>query len=226
VKRIIQVVLISFGLISLTALGAGAYLIKSSDLSKHQSAFTYEEITKINPALIIDRYTLVSEEIFSESTSRLVGIMVQNKVLIPTPFGMTINPEAPSVTLPVIIQSGGGFVSIGIQLSKTLNALREVGVKVHCYVAEAQSMAFYLMVTSCDKVIARRSVKLMQHKSAYGLAGYTPSTYLIDIEMARAESEALEINTNNWLELTRGDEDHIFNKEEIEKYGLVHEWVN
>jgi ATP-dependent protease ClpP protease subunit len=126
----------------------------------------------------------------------------------------------------MMIQSGGGYVSLGNDMIEALNSLREAGVKVNCYVGEAQSMAFAIMVLTCDKVIAKKGSTLMQHRVSYGSAGYTPSTYQSDIELSRRESQSLGVKYDEWHNLVRGSEDHIFTKEEIEKYKLVDEWMD
>ena len=87
-------------------------------------------------------------------------------------------------------------------------------------------MAFYIMVTSCDKVIAKKDVILMQHRVTYGGTETTPSTYLSDIQLSYAEASRLGIDPIEWRGLTRGSKDKVFSKEEVEKYNLVHEWVN
>jgi len=225
VVRFIRTFLSVFALGLALAL-VGLLIMKSRQLTKHQSTYTYEQVAKINPALIIDKYTLTSPDVFKESVGRMVEFLIKRGAVVPTAFGMeVVTQEASSLVIPIIIQSGGGYVSVGMQLSQMIIPFKQSGSKVHCHVSEAQSMAFYLMVTLCDRVIAKKSVKLMQHRSSYGSKGFTPSTYLTDIEMARGESQALKVSIDSWMELTRGEEDHVFTLEEIERYGLVHEWV-
>lgn len=192
-----------------------------------KSAFTHEEVAKINPVMIIDKYTLSSEEHFKDWDLDVTERLVNIGAMYYSESGLQVTQGLQGYSIPVIIQSGGGLVKLGLKLERSINALRNLsGLKVHCYVGEAQSMAFYLMVTMCDKVIAKRSARLMQHRVSYGPAGVTPSTYLSDIELSRKESIALGVKYDEWHNLARGPEDHVFNLLEIEKYKLVDEWID
>lgn len=194
----------------------------------HKSAFTHDEIAKINPVLIVDKYTFLHADNQAQEMRSALSRMVEMGIVIMTPFGPVVNPDLKqgNYSIPVIIQSGGGLVSLGMELIGALNSLREAGVKVNCYVGEAQSMAFALMVIICDKVIAKKSARLMQHRVSYGTQGTTPHTFQSDIELSRLEAESLGVNYDEWHNLARGPEDHVFTKEEIEKYKLVDEWID
>ena len=194
--------------------------------TRSESAFTHNEVARINPVMVVDSYTLISTSNFNGSMSYSVGQLIARGVLVETPFGFAINEDLHSRSMAVIIQSGGGRVDLGYQLVDSLKPLREAGIKIDCYVGEAQSMAFYIMVTACDRVIAKKSATLMQHRVSYGLSGVTPATYLMDIELSRVESAILEVSYDEWHNLVRGEEDHVFTPEEIKKYKLVDEWID
>lgn len=193
--------------------------------SKLKSGFTHEEVREIDPVLIVDSVTLINPESTGRQLERMLHSLIKKQVIVNTYLGPMYNVQLTRTPLNVIIQSGGGKVILGLEVENALKMIRSQGFKVHCYVAEAQSMAFYLMVTSCDKVYAKLGTRLMQHRSAYGSRNFTPSTYQIDLDMAEAESKALGVNFNEWLNLTRGEKDHVFTPEEIEKYKLVDGWI-
>jgi ATP-dependent protease ClpP protease subunit len=193
---------------------------------KIQSAFTHDEVGYINPLMIIDRYTLMSEGNFQISVNYTVEALIKRGFLIPTPFGLVTNPDLKGKIIPVIIQSGGGQVALGMQLVEMIKSLKQVGAKVECHVGEAQSMAFFIMVTVCDKVVAKKDATLMQHRVSYGGSTTTPATYLMDVELSKAEAEALGVDSSEWQNLVRGPQDHVFTPEEIQKYKLVDEWVD
>lgn len=216
--RFIGVIIFGLGIV------LGVRLLTSPE--PHESAFTHDEVAKINPVMIIDTYSLVHPENFQATMSDSFNRLSSIGVLVMTPFGPAVNPSLSGYKLNIIIQSGGGMVALGRELEDAINSLRSKGLKVQCYVGEAQSMAFYLMVTICDKVIAKRSARLMQHRVSYGLAGTTPSTYQSDVELSRKEAIALGVKYDEWHNLARGPEDHVFNLLEIEKYKLVDEWID
>lgn len=210
------------GIVAIVSLGV---ILKTSP-KPPQSAFTHDEVAKINPVLIIHGGTLVDRGLFTESMSDMVSRLGLRGVLLPTPFGPAINPGVKDYALPIIIQSGGGYVSLGNELVNFMQALRESGIKLNCYVGEAQSMAFHIMTVMCDKVIAKRSARLMQHRTHCGKGCSTPTTYQTDIELSRKEAYALGVKYDEWHNLVRGPEDHVFNLLEIEKYKLVDEWMD
>lgn len=193
--------------------------------SKLKSGFTHEEVRKIHPVLIVDSVTLANPELTQHQLEKMLQNLMGKQVIVNTYLGPMYNTQLTHLPLNVIIQSGGGMVSLGLEVENILKMVRSQGFKIHCYVAEAQSMAFYLMVTSCDKVYAKVGTRLMQHRSAYGSRNFTPNTYQIDLDMAEAESEALGVDFNEWMKLTRGEKDHVFTLEEIKKYQLVDGWI-
>jgi hypothetical protein len=190
------------------------------------SDFSHSEILEINPAIVIDNYTLFNDNTPYE-LKRLQDELVNRGILVRHPmFGIFINPDKIGQSFNMIIQSPGGLVVQGMGLYEVLKSISTAGIRINCYVSEAQSMAFFIMATSCSKVVAKKNVLLMQHRSGYGANGKTPSTYKTDIIMATLESAHLGTDFKNWLKLTRTEEDHVFTEEEIKKYKLVDEWVD
>lgn len=193
-----------------------------------QSAYTHQEVRQINPVMVIDRVSLTDVGNFKDTMQGAVTAMVKRGILMQTPFGLVYNPSlgGSNYSVNVIIQSGGGFVNLGYEALGFLNEMRKNGLKINCHVAEAQSMAFTIMVLGCDKVIAKKTATIMQHRTSYGGGNVTPSTFNQDIEIAEAEALRLGVKYDEWLALTKGKEDHVFTKEEIEKYKLVDEWID
>ena len=191
------------------------------------SDFSYEEIEKIDPVIALGYYTLISDDVFPLHIMELKANLIRKNVLVSNPvYGEFINPEKIGESVNIIIQSPGGKVDIGAQLIMILNSLRSAGIKVNCYVSEAQSMAFSVMVTSCDKIIAKKDVILMQHRISYGKGKTTVDTFVSDIKLAYAEADALEIDRKEWLSITKTKEDKVFSYDEIIKYKLVDEWID
>jgi ATP-dependent protease ClpP protease subunit len=223
-KVLFRVLYRSLVLIGLVAL-ASLYFNKGD--KAHQSAFTHSEIAKIKPFLIIDKYSLGDTESYTGTMQEAMKQLFDKGVMVNTLFGPSINTSLRGRSISLIIQSGGGLVVLGKDMAVALNSLRQNGIKLNCYVGEAQSMAFYLMVTSCDKVIAKKSATIMMHKTSYGSSGYTPATYKMDLDLSKDEAAVLGVDPTMWLNLTRGTkEDHVFTKEEIKKYKLVDEWID
>lgn len=185
-----------------------------------QSTISYETIQQINPDLIIDDYTLMSEELTAEALSELSFRIQHKRWFINTNMGLLINPNPK--TLNVLIESGGGISSLSSVIIQNLNQLRRMGVKVNCYIDKAMSAAFYLAMVACDSRIALKGVSLMQHRSYYGSGTYTAATANLDLSMAIQEARALDVDLNDWLALTRTGVDKHFNIKEMVDYKLIH----
>jgi ATP-dependent protease ClpP protease subunit len=191
------------------------------------SDFSYEEIEKIDPIIAVGYYSLIGDSTFPSHIMELKASLIRKSILVSHPvYGEFINPEKIGESVNIIIQSPGGKVDIGAQLIMILNSLRSAGIKVNCYVSEAQSMAFSVMVTSCDKIVAKKDVILMQHRISYGKGKTTVDTFVSDIKLAYAEADALEIDRKEWLSITKTKEDKVFSYDEIIKYKLVDEWID
>lgn len=192
---------------------------------KLESKFTHEEVEKIHPYFIMDAFLLTSSSNLAPEVKVMVERLISEGYAIPTSYGLVMLPEAKGLKLPIIIQSGGGLVELGNQLKGLFKYLKSKGVYFDCYVGEAQSMAFNIMLTVCDKVTAKRDTILMQHRVKYGDLGTTPATYREDISMSKEEASVLNLDYKEWNSLVRGPKDHVFSLEEIQKYNLVDEWI-
>jgi len=190
-----------------------------------ESKFTHEEVEQIRPYFILDAALLMSPASASSESKYLVERLVSEGYAIPTPYGLVALPQARGVKIPIIIQSGGGLVGLGNQLKGLFKYLKSQGLYFDCYVGEAQSMAFNIMLTVCDKVTAKKDAVLMQHRVKYGDLGTTPTTYRDDISLSKEEASVLGIHYKDWNDLARGPKDHVFTLEEIKKYKLVDEWI-
>lgn len=197
--------------------------------SPTKSMYSHAEIMKIQPDLIVDEYALVNPDVYAEEIVSFNQKLISKGILLMTPFGYAVNPsvDRANTQVEVIIQSPGGSVGMGLSLIGLLDTIRQGGVSVICHVGEAQSMAFSILVLGCDKVIAKKVAVLMQHRTSYYGLGATPSTYVLDLELVKLESDALGVSFAEWYNLTRRESsDHIFTRAEIDKYKLVDEWVD
>lgn len=190
-----------------------------------KSAFTHEEIKRINPVFILSQGVLMNPEFMAEAVQEMLRNLELKGMMVQTPFGPMLNPQVRGYAIPIIIQSPGGRVKLGNDLKNLLRSMKNEGLLIHCYVGEAQSMAFNIMVTMCDKVIAKRSARIMQHRTHCGKDCSTASTVYSDVKLTQEEAQALNVSYDEWLKVARGEEDHVFTPEEIEKYKLVDEWM-
>jgi ATP-dependent protease ClpP protease subunit len=207
---------------------AGAVLVRNAVTPEPlKSGFTHAQVVKIDPVAVIDRYTLLHKDAASGFVQDLMQNLAKKGVVSIHPlFGAFVNEDKVGQPINIIIQSWGGDVSLGRGIHSVLFGLRKAGVFINCYVSEAQSMAFYIMLTTCDNVIATRNVVLMQHRVHYNGNGHSPATYLTDVEMAREEAASLNYDLHKWLLLTRGSEnDHVFSKKEYESMGIINSYV-
>jgi hypothetical protein len=212
-------------LVAAVLLYNGYLLYQSFNSSPITSKFSHKELEEIDPVLIVDYRTLVDQASFSGAVSAMLTNLVDRGILLAGPYGTTVNPNVAGYSIPIIIESSGGYVSLGNQLKSLLKPMRDNGLLINCYVAEAKSMAFNIVVTSCDKVIAKSDAVFMQHRTHCGMNCSTASTVHSDVKLAKEEAKALGIKYADWLSLTRGEDDKIFSKEEIKKYKLVDEWM-
>lgn len=217
--------LIKYLLILVATAGILATFKHQQSSYRLESKFTHEEVEQIRPYFILDAALLMSPASASSESKYLVERLVSEGYAIPTPYGLVVLPQARGVKIPIIIQSGGGLVGLGNQLKGLFKYLKSQGLYFDCYVGEAQSMAFNIMLTVCDKVTAKKDAVLMQHRVKYGDLGTTPTTYRDDISLSKEEASVLGIHYKDWNDLVRGPKDHVFTLEEIKKYRLVDEWI-
>lgn len=192
---------------------------------KSESKFTHEEVEQIQPYFILDTVTLMSPLGTASETKLMIGRLISEGYAVSTPRGLVVLPGARGLKVPIIIQSSGGQVNLGNQLKGLFKYLKSNGLYFDCYVGEAQSMAFNIMLTVCDKVTAKKDAILMQHRVKYIGVGTTPVTYRDDVAMSKEEASVLGLDYRDWNDLVRGPKDHVFTLEEIKKYKLVDEWI-
>lgn len=212
-------------LILVALAGIMTFLHHKQSSYKLESKFTHDEVDKIQPYFILDSQLLVSPDNVSAEIELMVERLIREGYVVPTPYGLVALPRARGLKIPIIIQSSGGYIESGNKIKGLFKYLKSNGLYFDCYVGEAQSMAFNIMLTVCDKVTAKKSAVLMQHRTKYGNLGTTPTTYRDDISMSKEEASVLGIHYKDWNDLARGSKDHVFTLEEIKKYKLVDEWI-
>ena len=128
----------------------------------------------------------------------------------------------------ILIDSYGGYVSTMYQIESLLNMYRGVGqFNFTCYVANAISAAFYLMVRVCDRTILIRGAEIAQHPVHVGREMSTASTLLITKDMSDAEAASLNQEENFWFSLTRKvGKLKYFSVDELFKYNIIDEVYN
>jgi len=178
----------------------------TSDVEKNNQ-FSYSDIQKIAPHVIIDDATLISEEGISTFISqiRLSSLFIQNK-------------------LKVVIESNGGVIKIADVVYNSINQFIDSGVYVECHVTKASSVAFTLMTTLCSNTIVYGDFIIMSHPSYVDTIGSTVNSKIIDMILVKKESQALGIDFQKWLSISRLEEDKYYTKEELIKYNISTEF--
>ncbi len=191
-----------------------------------RSTISYEVLQSIENPIILDHTSLLFEESYRELVTSITDHLTKNQVIAVHPlYGVLTNPKKKGFNVNLVIESDGGYSDLALNFITNFNSIKKAaGIKVTCYVNTAQSSAFTVMVSVCDKKIAIGELTLMQHKAYYRSLGYTSGTMITDMQLARIESKALGVNFDEWLKLTRSSyEDHVFTKKEIVKYKLIDE---
>lgn len=154
--------------------------------------------------------------------SALVSKMVDDKLMIPTPFGLTWSADVFKKEYTLLIDSKGGRVDILFQLLSEFEEFQKRGISFKCYIANSQSAAFTFMVSVCSKGILLRGGTVMQHFAYTRLNGVSNTAYMLSRKMAMIESKALLVPFKEWFDLTRlENDDKIFTVEELKKYGII-----
>ena len=154
--------------------------------------------------------------------SSLISKMVDDKLMIPTPFGMTWSADVFKKEYTLLIDSKGGRVDILFRLLKDFEEFQKRGISFKCYIANSQSAAFTFMVNVCSKGILLRGGTVMQHFAYTRLNGVSNTAYMISRKMALMESKALMVPFKEWFELTRlENENKIFSVGELKKYNII-----
>tara|TARA_R100001086_G_C11847513_1_gene260528 strand:- start:5325 stop:6032 length:708 start_codon:yes stop_codon:yes gene_type:complete len=212
------------GIILYTFINSGG----TGDLKKIEPQLSYEEIMNIKPAATLDRYTLRKEFDTRQFHDEVLRYLINKDIIIVHPaLGLISNKRKIPKNVNLIIDSQGGFVSLGFKLKNLFDNLKSVGISFKCYVVNAQSMAFYFMVNACDYVVLKKGGILMQHRVHYkerGKKEYGSYTKVLDLKMAKDEARKLKIGLKEWMKITRGSvKDKVFSEQEAFKYGLIDE---
>ena len=129
-----------------------------------------------------------------------------------------------NLEIPILIDSYGGYISLMGRTAQVMGFTRMLGIKYKCYVTNAYSAAFFLLVTQCDKRIILKGAKVGQHMVHIGQNMTTAEAILLSAKMSRAEAKALGQNEKKWFDLTRQvGKDKDFNEEEMLEYGIATE---
>lgn len=211
--------------VSISVLFTAAAVYTSLAGKDDSTKFTYEDLIKIKPVTVMGEDTLIVAASAASFQNELLRRLTKDGVISIHPiFGIIPIPIKKAYSVNIIIDSNGGYVSYAVGLRSLVGQLRSLGVSIKCYVANAQSSAFYFMVTACDRVVLKKGGVLMQHKSYRRGGGYSTQSQMIDIKMATGEAAALGVGLKEWLEFTRGSgEDRVFTEKDIKKYKLVDE---
>jgi ATP-dependent protease ClpP protease subunit len=127
-------------------------------------------------------------------------------------------------TIDILLESPGGSVGIMYSAINYVARLKKQGVKLRCYVAEAQSAAFTFMITSCHKVIVIKGAKISQHRAFYSGAEKqieNVGSRITTLQMNKLEADALKLPPNVWYAITRKSDLKTFDYEELKKYGIA-----
>ena len=133
-------------------------------------------------------------------------------------------------TLEILISSPGGSTDAGFELIKGMEYLKKVSkMRVICYVEQASSIAFTVMMGICDKRIALGTPTLIVHRAAMvdrSSHMYTVMSSLIDLRMAGIEvAHMTNMRIKQWLKMTRQPNvDRRLTKEEMKKYDIIQEF--
>lgn len=199
------------------------YHIEIKEKSIKQGKFTHQQVEDINPDAILGMATLSHPTITQAFIKKVLKNLKDSGHIDFHPMFGVVGLKKGSID--IIIDSNGGRVDLGMGISSLLQELRDNDIDVNCYVANATSMAFYVMVTNCDKVIATKNVFLMQHRVRYSSGEGDAATLETDNLMSKNEAEALGVDYKEWRALVRGEEDYVFDLQDIIKYKLVDEWL-
>lgn len=193
----------------------------------NNTKITYDTLKNIKPDAVIDDYTLLDEGATGKFQQDITEKLFKDNHLIQMPFGLVFNKQATAKKeITILIESGGGYYNLGKNIVLGLDGLRKQGFKITCYVEKAMSMAFHILLTSCDERIGTKNVDLMMHRVRIGELGrFTSSTKSTDLEMNYLEALSIGISEEAWLELTRQEDDKYFTKKEMKKYKLIHRFI-
>ena len=125
----------------------------------------------------------------------------------------------------ILIDSFGGSVAVMYAIEGYMKRAQNKGNFFYtCYVTNAISAAFYLMVRLCNKTILVKGAKVAQHPAHIGREMSTVDTLIISKEMSDKEADSLSLDRDMWFSLTRRvGKLKYFSVKELLEYGIVQE---
>jgi len=126
--------------------------------------------------------------------------------------------------VPLLIDSYGGYLGLMARTAQVMQFTKMLGIKYKCYVTNAYSAAFFLLVTQCDKRVILKGAKVGQHLAHIGNNMTTADAILDSIKMSRIEARALNQDPDKWYKITRQvGKDKDFSEKEMLEYGIATE---
>ena len=148
-----------------------------------------------------------------------------NQSLFKEALGRLSKPRGKiNTTIPILIDSYGGYVSLMGRTAQVMSFTKMLGIKYKCYVSNAISAAFFLLVTQCDERIVLKGARVGQHLVHIGREMTTADAILLSRKMSRLEAKALYQDEEKWYEITRKvGKLKEFDEEEMLEYGIATE---
>jgi len=169
--------------------------------------------------ITVGQDTFLDPRGFSQEVS---NAMLTEGVWQLSPFGPIWAGDIFKKEFTLLIDSNGGSVDVMFQILDSMAELQKRGISFKCYIANAHSAAFTFAVSVCSKAILLRGGQMSQHHAYRRGFGITNDSYLISLNMAKKEAEALLMDYREWMKITRkGNDDKIFSVEELKKYNII-----
>lgn len=147
-----------------------------------------------------------------------------NNFLFKESLGRLSKRGKQNLEIPILIDSYGGAIGYMGRTAQVMSFTRMLGIKYKCYVSNAVSAAFFILVTQCDKRIVLKGARVGQHPVHVGSDRVTADSLFITAKMSRAEAKALGQPEKKWYDLTRGiGKLKEFDEEEMLEYGIATE---
>lgn len=180
------------------------------------------------PFLSVDPKDVISLEGKTEFTINMGSLVdpLANRYLNQIIFKSALDKlsKGQKPVIPVLIDSYGGYIGLMGRTAQVMAFSKALGAKFRCYVTNAYSAAFFLLVTQCDERIVLKGAKVGQHLVHIGRNMTTAEAILLSRRMAKAEAAALKEDFESWYALTRQvGEDKYFNEEEMLDYDIATE---
>jgi hypothetical protein len=178
----------------------------------------------VNPQDVISLEKKIVGTISMHSLTNFGANAYLNKSIFSIAMGKLSKRGPQNLEIPLLIDSYGGYLGLMGQTARVMQFTRMLGIKYTCYVTNAYSAAFFLLVTQCSKRIVLRGAKVGQHLTHIGNNMTTADAILDSRKMSRAEAKALGIEEERWYRITRKvGKDKDFSEKEMIKYGIATE---